>query len=115
MAQLPFTRQENAVIQTFVVSCANIAYTGGFGSYILAMSRTSAVDGGPGNSGGNVAEPQIGRLMAFLFLTSFVGVFAVMPFRNSLVIRHNLPFPTGMATAHFINSIHTPHGAKQAR
>ncbi|PUZ48845.1 hypothetical protein GQ55_7G278500 [Panicum hallii var. hallii] len=111
VAQLPFTRQENAVIQTFVVSCANIAYTGGFGSYILAMSRTSAVDGGPENSGGNVVEPQIGRLMAFLFLTSFVGVFAVMPFRNSLVIRHKPPVPH----RHGHGALHQqhPHAARR--
>jgi uncharacterized oligopeptide transporter (OPT) family protein len=146
VAQLPFTRQENAVIHTFVVSCTNIAYTGtspagrpalspnfscaynpplphanderagGFGSYILAMSRKSAVDDGTAeNSGMNVEEPQIARLLGFLFLTSFVGMFAIMPFRNNLIIRHHLPFPTGTATAHLINSIHTPHGAKQAR
>ncbi|RCV35331.1 hypothetical protein SETIT_7G232300v2 [Setaria italica] len=84
VAQLPFTRQENAVIQTFVVSCTNIAYTD---------------------------RP---RLLGFLFLTSFPGMFAVMPFRNSLIIRHHLTFPTGTATAHLINSIHTPQGAKQA-
>lgn len=27
-AQLPFNRQENTVIQTFVVACSNIAYSG---------------------------------------------------------------------------------------
>nr|XP_034602873.1 probable metal-nicotianamine transporter YSL17 [Setaria viridis] len=114
-AQLPFTRQENALILTFAVACSNIANTGGFGSYILAMSRSSAEDdGGAENGGRNVEEPQIGRLVAFLFLTSFAGMFAVMPFRNSLIIRHHLTFPTGTATAHLINSMHTPLGAKQA-
>nr|CAB3488215.1 unnamed protein product [Digitaria exilis] len=116
VAQLPFTRQENALIQTFVVACSDIAYSGGFGSYILAMSRSSAEDGGADDAGGrnNVEEPHMGRLVAFLFLTSFAGMFAVMPFRNSLIIRHHLTFPTGTATAHLINSMHTPHGAKQA-
>lgn len=116
LPQLPFTRQENTVIQTFVVACSNIAYSGGFGSYILAMSRNSADDGGAGYGGAkNVEEPRIARLVEFLFLTSFVGMFAILPFRNSLVIRHHLTFPTGTATAHLINSMHTPHGAKQAR
>jgi len=113
--QLPFTRQENTVIQTFVVACSNIAYSGGFGSYLLAMSRNAAEDGIAYGGAKNVDEPRIGRLVAFLFLTSFVGIFAIMPFRNSLVIRHYLTFPTGTATAHLINSMHTPHGAKQAR
>ncbi|OEL18429.1 putative metal-nicotianamine transporter YSL7 [Dichanthelium oligosanthes] len=114
VAQLPFTRQENALIQTFVVACSNIAYTGGFGSYILAMSRSSAENGGVEDGARNVEEPYIGRLVAFLFLASFASTFAVMPFRNSLIIRHHLTFPTGTATAHLINSMHTPHGAKQA-
>ncbi|CAL5030127.1 unnamed protein product [Urochloa decumbens] len=118
VAQLrPFTRQENALIQTFVAACSNVAYTGGFGSYILAMSRSSAEDGGAGpgsGGGGNFEEPHVGRLIAFAFLTSFAGMFAVMPFRNTLIIRHQLTFPTGTATAHLINSMHTPHGAKQA-
>ncbi|KAF8649953.1 hypothetical protein HU200_064108 [Digitaria exilis] len=115
VAQLPFTRQENALIQTFVVACSDIAYSGGFGSYILAMSR-SLMEEGDADAGGrnNVEEPHMGRLVAFLFLTSFAGMFAVMPFRNSLIIRHHLTFPTGTATAHLINSMHTPHGAKQA-
>ncbi|KAJ1272711.1 hypothetical protein BS78_06G223600 [Paspalum vaginatum] len=113
VAQLPFTRQENTVIQTFVAACSNIAYSGGFGSYILAMSRVSAEDGAEeGDS--NFEEPSVLRLIAFLFLTSFAGMFAIMPFRNSLIIRHHLTFPTGTATAHLINSMHTPHGAKQA-
>ncbi|XP_062186037.1 probable metal-nicotianamine transporter YSL17 [Phragmites australis] len=112
-AQLPFTRQENTVIMTFVVACSSIAYSGGFGSHILAMSRNAA-EGGAGSGGRNVEEPNVGRLVAFLFLTSFAGLFAIMPFRNSLIIRHHLTFPSGMATAHLINTIHTPQGAKQA-
>nr|TKW06488.1 hypothetical protein SEVIR_7G243900v2 [Setaria viridis] len=79
------------------------------------MSRSSAEgDGGAENSGRNIEEPQIARLLGFLFLTNFVGIFAIMPFRNSLIIRHHLTFPTGTATAHLINRIHTPQGAKQA-
>lgn len=35
----PFTRQENTVVQTFVVACSGIAFTGGFGTYLMAMSK----------------------------------------------------------------------------
>ncbi|KAI5011309.1 hypothetical protein ZWY2020_013446 [Hordeum vulgare] len=112
-SQLPFTRQENTVIQTCVVACTSIAYSGGFGTYILGMSKDSA-EGGVGGDGLNVEEPHIGRMVVFLLLTSFAGMFAIMPFRNSLIIHRRLTFPSGTATAHLINTMHTPQGAKQA-
>ncbi|KAL6658391.1 hypothetical protein ACP70R_003977 [Stipagrostis hirtigluma subsp. patula] len=113
MAHVPFTRQENTVIQTFVFACSNIAYTGGFGSHIVAMSKSNGVPG-LWNSGRNLEEPHAGQLVAFLFLTCFAGLFAILPFRNSLIIRQHLTFPSGAAAARLINSIHIPHGAKQA-
>ncbi|XBI94292.1 hypothetical protein VPH35_030966 [Triticum aestivum] len=112
-SQLPFTRQENTVIQTCVVACTSIAYSGGFGTYILGMSKHSA-EGGIGSDGLNVEEPQIGRMIVFLLLTSFAGIFAIMPFRDSLIVHRRLTFPSGTATAHLINTMHTPQGAKQA-
>ncbi|XP_047063040.1 probable metal-nicotianamine transporter YSL17 [Lolium rigidum] len=111
-SQLPFTRQENTVIQTCVVACTSIAFSGGFGTYILAMS-SSAAEGSIGNDANNVEEPNVGRMVVFLLLTSFAGMFAIMPFRNSLIIHHRLTFPSGTATAHLINTMHTPQGAKQ--
>ncbi|XP_020180943.1 probable metal-nicotianamine transporter YSL17 [Aegilops tauschii subsp. strangulata] len=112
-SQLPFTRQENTVIQTCVVACTSIAYSGGFGTYILAMSKHSA-EGGVGSDGLNVEEPDIGRMIVFLLLTSFAGILAIMPFRDSLIVHRRLTFPSGTATAHLINTMHTPQGAKQA-
>ncbi|XP_037474559.1 probable metal-nicotianamine transporter YSL17 [Triticum dicoccoides] len=112
-SQLPFTRQENTVVQTCVVACTSIAYSGGFGTYILGMSKHSA-EGGVGSDGLNVEEPEIGRMIVFLLLTSFAGLFAIMPFRDSLIVHRRLTFPSGTATAHLINTMHTPQGAKQA-
>jgi uncharacterized oligopeptide transporter (OPT) family protein len=63
----------------------------------------------------NTIEPSIGRLIAFLFLVSFSGLFILMPFRKVMIIRHQLTFPSGMATAHFINSFHTSQGVNKAR
>ncbi|TVU15803.1 hypothetical protein EJB05_39341 [Eragrostis curvula] len=74
----------------------------------------NAAEGGAGSDAVNIAEPNIGRLIAFLFLTNFAGLFAILPFRDYFIMRHNLAFPSGTATAHLINTIHTPHGAKQA-
>ncbi|KAL6843721.1 hypothetical protein ACP4OV_026292 [Aristida adscensionis] len=105
-AHVPFTRQENTVIQTFVTACFTIAYN--------AMSKMVAGDGA-GSNGSNVEEPRIGRNVVFLFLTCFAGVFAIMPFRNSLIIRVKINAPTGTAVAHLINTINLPQCAKQAR
>jgi uncharacterized oligopeptide transporter (OPT) family protein len=63
----------------------------------------------------NVVEPSIGRLITFLFLVSFSGLFILMPFRKVMIIRHRLTYPSGVATAHLINSFHTPQGASNAR
>ncbi|AQK61106.1 putative metal-nicotianamine transporter YSL7 [Zea mays] len=111
--QLPFTRQENTVIQTCVVACSAITFSGGFGTYILAMGKNAA--GGDVRDGKNIVEPSIGRTVAFLFLVSFSGMFVLMPFRKVMIIRHRLTYPNGMATAHLINSFHTPQGASKAR
>lgn len=77
------------------------------------MSRNAA-EGGVGSDGLNVEEPHVGRMISFLFLTHFAGLFVILPFRDYFIMRHNLTFPSGTATAHLINTIHTPHGAKQA-
>ncbi|XP_062205674.1 probable metal-nicotianamine transporter YSL18 [Phragmites australis] len=112
----PFTRQENAVVQTCVVACASMTYSGGFGSYLLAMDRRTAEKTSTADAtGANVSEPTLGRTMAFFFLVSFVGLLAIVPMRKTMIIRHRLTFPSGTATAHLINSFHTPHGARQAK
>ncbi|TVU02361.1 hypothetical protein EJB05_52146 [Eragrostis curvula] len=112
----PFTRQENAVVQTCVVACASMTHSGGFGSYLLAMDRRTAEKTSTADlAGPNVTEPSVGRTMAFFFLVSFVGLLAIVPMRKTMIIRHRLTFPSGSATAHLINSFHTPHGASQAK
>uniref|UniRef100_A0A0D9VBB8 Metal-nicotianamine transporter YSL7 n=1 Tax=Leersia perrieri TaxID=77586 RepID=A0A0D9VBB8_9ORYZ len=113
VSHLPFTRQENTIIQTCVVACTSITYTGGFGTYILAMTKKAA--GGDVKDDNNIEEPSIARMVTFLFLISFAGMFIIMPFRKVMIIRHRLTFPNGTATAHLINSFHTPQGVKQAR
>ncbi|CAO2189001.1 unnamed protein product [Urochloa humidicola] len=111
---LHFTRQENTVIQTCVVACSGIAYSGGFGTYILGMSGKWANGHDEGDQK-NTEDPNIGRLVAFLFLVNFAGLFMIVPLRKVMIIRHRLTYPSGTATAHLINSFHTPHGARQVR
>ncbi|PNY07785.1 putative metal-nicotianamine transporter YSL7-like protein [Trifolium pratense] len=111
----PFTRQENTVIQTCVVAASGIAFSGGFGSYLFAMSPTVAKQI-PDEAGAmDVKSPGVGWMIAFLFVVSFLGLFSVVPLRKIMVIDFRLTYPSGTATAHLINSFHTTEGAKLAK
>jgi hypothetical protein len=88
---------------------------GGFGTYILGMSKKIAEDFDEAKTSINVEEPSLGRIIAFLFLVSFVGLFSIVPLRKIMIISYKLTYPSGSATAHLINSFHTPQGAIQAK
>ncbi|KAK3415080.1 hypothetical protein EUGRSUZ_H00651 [Eucalyptus grandis] len=115
MLQVPFTRQENTVIQTCVVASSGIAFSGGFGSYLFAMSGriASQAESGPGTN--DYKDPSLGWIIGFLFIVSFVGLLSVVPLRKIMIIDFKLTYPSGTATAHLINSFHTPEGAKLAK
>ncbi|KAM3306431.1 putative metal-nicotianamine transporter YSL7 [Capsicum chacoense] len=111
----PFTRQENTVIQTCVVATSGIAFSGGFGSYLFGMSEVVAKQSTEANAADNVKNPSLGWMISFLFVVSFLGLFSVVPLRKIMIIDFKLIYPSGTATAHLINSFHTPQGAKLAR
>ncbi|KAL6319913.1 hypothetical protein AAG906_036987 [Vitis piasezkii] len=110
----PFTRQENTVIQTCVVASSGIAFSGGFGNYLFGMSQAIAKQSE--NAGGNeeYKNPAVAWMIGFLFVVSFLGLFSVMPLRKIMIVDFKLTYPSGTATAHLINSFHTPQGAKLA-
>ncbi|XP_074569845.1 putative metal-nicotianamine transporter YSL12 isoform X1 [Curcuma longa] len=111
----PFTRQENTVIQTCVVATSGIAFSGGFGSYLFAMSETIAKQSTEANYAQNIKNPKLGWMIGFLFVVSFLGLFSLVPMRKIMIIDYKLIYPSGTATAHLINSFHTPSGAKLAK
>jgi len=111
----PFTRQENTVIQTCVVSASGIAFSGGFGSYLFGMSQTIADQTSELNDAQNIKDPQVGWIIGFLFVVSFLGLFSLVPLRRVMIIDYKLIYPSGTATAHLINSFHTPQGAILAK
>uniref|UniRef100_A0A5B7ASR1 Putative metal-nicotianamine transporter YSL7 n=1 Tax=Davidia involucrata TaxID=16924 RepID=A0A5B7ASR1_DAVIN len=111
----PFTRQENTVIQTCVVASSGIAFSGGFGSYLFGMSEVIAKQSTEANDGPNIKNPTLGWMIGFLFVVSFLGLFSVVPLRKIMIIDFKLTYPSGTATAHLINSFHTPQGAKLAK
>ncbi|KAJ4974772.1 hypothetical protein NE237_007946 [Protea cynaroides] len=113
----PFTRQENTVIQTCVVACYGLAFSGGFGSYMIAMDeRTYKLIGSdyPGNRAEDVKNPALGWMIGFMFVVSFLGLFSLVPLRKVMVMEYKLTYPSGTATAMLINSFHTSKGAELA-
>ncbi|KAK1441138.1 hypothetical protein QVD17_06976 [Tagetes erecta] len=113
----PFTRQENTVIQTCIVSCYGIAFSGGFASYLLSMDeRTYNIIGAdyPGNRAEDVKNPGLLWMTGFLFVVSFLGIFSLLPLRKVMLIDYKLTYPSGTATAMLINSFHTTTGAELA-
>ncbi|KAH7387905.1 hypothetical protein KP509_16G047800 [Ceratopteris richardii] len=116
---LQFTRQENTVIQTCVVACYGLAFSGGFGSYLTGLdSKTYHLVNDKGGSGhdstSDVKNPHLGWIIAFMFSVGFLGLLAVVPLRKVMIIDYKLTYPSGTATAVLINSFHTPRGYKQA-
>ncbi|XP_028786145.1 probable metal-nicotianamine transporter YSL6 [Neltuma alba] len=113
----PFTRQENTVIQTCVVACYGLAFSGGFGSSLIAMDeRTYQLIGPdyPGNRAEDVINPGLLWMIGFTFVVSFLGLFSLVPLRKVMVMDYKLTYPSGTATAMLINSLHTKTEAKLA-
>ncbi|XP_004309544.1 PREDICTED: metal-nicotianamine transporter YSL1-like [Fragaria vesca subsp. vesca] len=113
----PFTRQENTMIQTSAVACYSIAVSGGFGSYLLGLNKTTYELSGihtEGNSASSVKEPGLGWMTGFLFLVCFVGLFVLIPLRKVMIVDLKLTYPSGLATAVLINGFHT-QGDKMAK
>ncbi|KAA0050540.1 metal-nicotianamine transporter YSL3 isoform X1 [Cucumis melo var. makuwa] len=114
----PFTRQENSVIQTCAVACYSIAVGGGFGSYLFGLSKKTYEQAGvdtDGNAPGSTKEFGIGWVTAFLSVSSFVGLLALVPLRKIMILDYKLTYPSGTATAVLINGFHTPKGDKMAK
>ncbi|KAJ8771919.1 hypothetical protein K2173_027096 [Erythroxylum novogranatense] len=114
----PFTKQENTVIQTCVVACYGLAFSGGFGSSMIAMDeKTYNLIGADyrGNRAEDVKNPGLGWMIGFLFVVSFLGLFSLVPLRKVMVMDYKLTYPSGTATAMLINSFHTNAGAELAQ
>ncbi|XP_020411706.1 metal-nicotianamine transporter YSL3 isoform X2 [Prunus persica] len=91
---------------------------GGFGSYLLGLNRKTYEQAGvdtEGNTPRSTKEPQIGWMTGFLFVSSFVGLLALVPLRKIMIIDYKLSYPSGTATAVLINGFHTPKGDKMAK
>lgn len=93
-------------------------FAGGFGSYLLGLNKKTYEQAGVdtvGNVPDSHKEPGIGWMTGFLFVSSFVGLLALVPLRKIMIIDYKLTYPSGTATAVLINGFHTPKGDKQAK
>lgn len=62
-----------------------LSSAGGFGSYLLGLNRRTYEQAGvdtQGNTPGSTKEPGIGWMTGFLFVSSFVGLLALVPLRK---------------------------------
>jgi len=112
----PFTQQENTMMQTFIGACAGASFSGGFGSYLLAMDRQSFLNVGavPGNREEDVYDPVLTRTIPYMFCISFVGIFMLVNLRKRFIIDYDLPYPSGTAGGVLINSLHSLGGEADA-
>jgi len=70
-----------------------VIIVGGFGSYLLGLNRRTYEQAGidtPGNTPGSTKEPAIGWMTAFLFVTSFVGLLALVPIRKVVIFHSSI-------------------------
>ncbi|KAF6983137.1 hypothetical protein CFC21_001412 [Triticum aestivum] len=112
----PFTRQENLLVLTTVVTVINLAITGGCALYIVSMTSVVAKSLGEESDPRDIVDNfPTGRWMLFLLLIGLMSIFISVPFNQVMILDYRLLFPTGTAQAHLINSFHTPQGAIVAK
>ncbi|THU56687.1 hypothetical protein C4D60_Mb11t19840 [Musa balbisiana] len=104
--------------QTKMVDLLRVSLFGfsasGFGSYLFGMSSMIANQATKLNDSQNIKDPNLGWMIGFLFVVSFLGLFSLVPLRKIMIIDYKLIYPSGTATAYLINSFHTPQGEKLA-
>ncbi|GJN06576.1 hypothetical protein PR202_ga24319 [Eleusine coracana subsp. coracana] len=79
------------------------------------MTETVAKSIGDTGTGKDVGTVHPWKVMAFLFLTSFSGLFCTLPLTKIMILDYKLMYPTGSAIAGIVNSFHTPKGAATAK
>ena len=68
-----------------VFSIYFVPAAGGFGSYLMGLSRKTYEQAGvdtEGNSPNSIKDPGLGWMIGFLFVVCFVGLFVLIPLRK---------------------------------
>ncbi|RKP12454.1 OPT oligopeptide transporter protein-domain-containing protein [Piptocephalis cylindrospora] len=94
----PFGPVENVVLQTTAVATATMPLAGGFVGIIPALGMLE-------ESEGRVVL-SVSELILWGMGIAFFGVFFAVPLRKQVIIKEQLPFPSGTATAQMISVLH---------
>lgn len=101
-ANRPLTVHENIVLQTTAVATGTLPLAAGFVGIIPALAQLDpALDSG--------AQPLVlsfRALLAWSCAVAFFGVFLAVPLRRQVIVREQLVFPSGTATAQVIGVLH---------
>ncbi|KAF8659494.1 hypothetical protein HU200_058436 [Digitaria exilis] len=80
IAAAPLTRQETIFLQSSVMTCVNMAISGGLPNYIIAMNSQVAKSLSSHPDKADIIEHvPIGKYALFLFLTGLVAVTSMLP------------------------------------
>ncbi|EJU04603.1 oligopeptide transporter [Dacryopinax primogenitus] len=96
-----FTAQENVILQTVAVATGTMPLAAGFVGIIPALGLLNVEEDGQG--------PLIlgfWQGIGWASAVAFFGVFLAAPLRKQVIIKENLPFPSGTATAQLISVMH---------
>ncbi|KAI9362701.1 OPT oligopeptide transporter protein-domain-containing protein [Pilaira anomala] len=96
-----FGPRENVYLQTVAVATATMPLAAGFVGIIPALGQLT-IDDHP--SGPIILSPW--QLMLWSSGLSFIGVFFAVPLRKQTIIKEQLKFPSGTATAQMITLLH---------
>ncbi len=61
----------------------------------------------PGVPAAVIYEPVLSRIYPYLMLICFAGIFVLISFRQLMIIKWKLPYPSGTASGHMVRSLHT--------
>ncbi|KAL2333125.1 hypothetical protein Fmac_014338 [Flemingia macrophylla] len=109
----PFSREENVVIQTIIVSATAMAFNGGFGNYLLGMSSRIAKQLPTAKIEEETVDPGLGVMILFLIVFNLFGFFLLVLLFRIMIVDFNLQYPSGTAAGHLINNLHMPTADRQ--
>jgi hypothetical protein len=87
----PFTATHHVILQTTAVAAATLPLAGGFVSVLPALAMLD-----------HPFKLTSGQLWLWSLAVAFFGVFFAVPLRAQLILREQLRFPSGTATAEMI-------------
>lgn len=96
-----FGPKENVYLQTVAVATATMPLAAGFVGVIPALHQLTTSDHPSGP-----IELSAWRLVLWSLGLSFIGVLFAVPLRKQTIVREQLKFPSGTATAQMIQVLH---------